>query len=84
MAKLATIWITKPEDRTDVENALRNSPVFAKLRKIIADRLDSLDRRETNLNTYENQSWSHVQAHLNGQKQELKFLFSLLDLGDSE
>ena len=51
---------------------------------MINDKLQALDNRETNIETYKDLSWSHAQAHFNGQRQELTYLLKVLDPGESE
>lgn len=78
------LWFTNPDDKEAIANALKHSPAFNRLRQIIQDRLSELEAREVKPETYKDLSWSHVQAHFNGRKQELIYLINLLDPGDTE
>jgi hypothetical protein len=66
-------------ERAEFEILVRNSTqVLGRLREILLKELDSIESWETNPNLYDNPSWSHKQAHLNGQRavylQTLKLL----------
>ena len=72
------IWFINPEDREAIENALKYSPAFKRLREIVRMRLDGIITKQFNLETYKNLDWSNTQAHINGQLQEDYFLLDLI------
>lgn len=80
---LKTIWTKNPAEKQPMEHALREAPIIVRLKQIILDRLTELETREINVDNYKDNSWSHIQAHINGRKQELYYTLNLLDLGDS-
>jgi acetolactate synthase small subunit len=81
MTNISSEWIqgiTK-EDRAGFKEVLFNNTsnlVLTRLREIIKQRGDNLDNIK--LGTYDDSSWSHKQAHINGARQTLKEIEDLL------
>ncbi len=81
---LPTPWIRhlSQQDRDAVKNfegAVRNSTVaLDRLRTILQEDLESLDRAETSDKQFEDPNWSHKQAFCNGQRSKLRSLLTLL------
>lgn len=50
-----------------------------RIRELLQERLDFLERKETSDKAYENPSWPYLQADTNGGKREVKYLLSLFD-----
>lgn len=50
-----------------------------RIRELLQERLDFLERKENTDRAYENPSWPYYQADINGSKREVKYLLSLLD-----
>lgn len=55
-----------------------NHTGLMRLKKLLQERLDELEKYEITLDTYTCPSWSHKQAHINGSKHELNTLLKLL------
>lgn len=78
MQKISTVW-TQGLKATDKENM----EVLVKQNTILLDRLTEIlynmreDKRTTVLGDYDSPSWSHKQAHLNGQ---LDMIAKILDI----
>lgn len=67
------------ESRNNFEAAIRNSTVaLGRLREIIKEELESLDRAEFSDKQFEDPNWSHKLAYLNGQRSKLKSFLNLL------
>jgi Mg2+ and Co2+ transporter CorA len=86
--KLATIWFQGIKDATSkksLEQRLYSSNkdvVLVKLKKIIAQKREALLKKQTRIDSYETPSWSHIQAHINGQLETLEQLEDLLSFVD--
>lgn len=50
-----------------------------RIRELLQERLDFLERKENSDKVYENPSWPYLQADINGGKREVKYLLSLFD-----
>lgn len=79
---LKSVWFKNPDDREAIENAINHSPAFKRLREIVENKLQEVLVKEFNIETYKQLDWAYVQAHINGQVQELNFILNLLDQGD--
>jgi len=67
-------------ERKEFEALVRNdTQVLSRLRDILVERLRGIEIEEMSLASYENPSWSHKQAHLNGVKSGLAKTLALLD-----
>lgn len=76
-----TQHLTNPEDKKAFENELRGSKnVLNRLKTLMEEQETSLDYQELSLKAYDNPSWSHKQAHVNGIRQCIAFNKTLLNL----
>ena len=50
-----------------------------RIRELLQERLDFLERKENTDKAYDNPSWAFYQADINGGKREVKYLLSLFD-----
>lgn len=50
-----------------------------RIRELLQERLDFLERKENSDKVYETPSWPYLQADINGGKREVKYLLSLFD-----
>ena len=77
------LWFFEGEDQEAREKFVAelhnnsNNNILKKLRGIVLRRLSNLEGSERN-EDYMSPSWPSLQAHRNGRKQEMYFLFSLL------
>lgn len=81
MSGLPTIWIRHlpSENHQSFEDAIRNSTVMTgRLRQIIQEELDALDRTEASDKQFEFPNWDYKQAFQNGQRSKLRFLLNIL------
>jgi hypothetical protein len=79
---MKTIWFKDcktEEDKQLVRDSVKNSVALKQLYSILEDELKVLDRREMTPD-YTNASWSHLQAHRNGDRQRLVQTMNLLDI----
>ena len=58
--------------KEDMKQTLYTSLVTKRLKEIIIERENSLDKSETTLSDYESPSWSHKQADRNGYRRCLR------------
>jgi hypothetical protein len=71
------------KERQELEQHIRNSTlVLGRLREIILKEIEGIDHWENNSNYYDNPSWSHKQAHMNGQRSSYQDLLRLLSFMD--
>ena len=55
------------DEKKEFEKAVRNDTyVLSKLRKVIDEEIENLDRQEISSSSYDNPSWAFKQAHGNG------------------
>lgn len=80
--KLKTIWY--PVKATDDEKAetqaivLAGSRVLTKLRKIVQDEIDTVQKVRVKSTEYDKPNWDFKQAHTNGQVEKLSWLLSII------
>lgn len=68
-----------PERKEDFEKTLRNnSLLFSRLNAIIEEWERQLNVSETTKDQYLSPTWSHLQAHKNGNREQLKKLKDLI------
>lgn len=83
-SKLSNLWVKhlrSPEDIEALNKAILGSTVLRnRLSEIIKEKLQALDNAECSVSDYDNPSWSHKQAHRNGQKASLVEVLKLIDL----
>ncbi len=58
--------------------------VLDRVKAILAEKLNTLDRSEVDMETYNTPNWAERQAHKNGQRSSLMFLLKLVDLDQQE
>lgn len=85
MTRLDNRWFKDLKDKEAREktqariiNTITSDPTIKKLVEIIDEELHQLERHQTNVEMYDNPSWSHVQAHYNGQTSALLSIRKLL------
>lgn len=81
-AKLPLDWtkgMSDLEKQEFIEVLGKSVWLTRRLRELLTERLELLDRKENNEKAYENQSWAFYQADINGAKREVRYLLSLLD-----
>lgn len=81
---LPTVWIRHlPQGRLenkDFEAAVRNSTIaLGRLREILQEEINSLDKSETSDSQFSDPNWSHKQAYRNGQRSKLRYILSILE-----
>lgn len=70
----------KPEDQENFKNAVLNSTTaLSRLREILTEELDALDKIETTDAQFSTPNWENHQAYRNGQRSKLRSLLSLLN-----
>ena len=81
-------WTSHLKDENNIREFKRliysSKEVLDRLKDIIEEDEASLTRSEMNPKTYENGSWSHLQAHKNGIRQYLCQIKTLIDLDQQE
>ncbi len=82
MSRYSSAWLKdnalSEEEFNKIYEAYTDELIFQQLAVIIKSRLKELDKAPD----YKNPSWSHEQAHRNGQKESLKEILNLLPLTD--
>jgi hypothetical protein len=69
------------EQKDDFARTIRSSTVaLNRLRDLVSEYENELDRIELKLDTYDTPSWAYKQAHINGRRQELQRIKSLVTL----
>lgn len=78
-------WYRKETDKevrdkvkTAVINSITSDRTLQRLMTILDDEIISLERIGLDLDAYDSPSWSHKQAHINGQMQALYSIRKLL------
>lgn len=83
--KISTKWhlnLSSEEDRKRFHDQYKNyldEPIFKQLADILRQRIKELDRPPD----YDNPSWSHAQAHRNGQKEAMKEILAILPISEN-
>lgn len=76
-----TKHLKDPEAKSKFEQSIHSaSDVLERLTSILKEKLDTLDRSETDMAVYDTPNWAERQAHKNGQRSSLMFLLKLIDL----
>lgn len=83
MSTLPIAWTkhlaNEPEAKKQLEDTIRNSTtVLSRLLDILKDKRTALNQVETKLESYDNPSWAHKQAFLNGKRAEVEEVINLL------
>lgn len=86
-----TLWVQglergKPTDLfiDGLKHSLVHDVYLKRLRDIIDEELQFLARQEATLDDYQDASWSHKQAHRNGQVASLNKIRTLITLKETE
>lgn len=79
-----TRWFKGNNPEAAKSLVLNSSRVLGKLTEILQEELDALDRQEQFYTDYDNPSWSHKQAHRNGDRAALLRVLKLLDVKDKK
>lgn len=78
------IWtknLKDPEVKKRFESTLWGSkPVLDRLHQILSEEEAEVSRTEVSADSYDNPSWSHKQAHRNGQRAMLRKIQQLINL----
>jgi hypothetical protein len=78
----STKWtkhITAEKDRDQFRKTiLASRTALDRLHDILMDELKALDNQETSITDYSDASWSHKQAHRNGERAFAKIVLDLL------
>lgn len=76
-----TKHLKDPEAKSKfVQSVFNSKDVLDRLTSILKEKLDTLDRSETDIAVYDTPNWAERQAHKNGQRSSLMFLLKLIDL----
>lgn len=66
--------------KKDFEVYLRNSSsLIERLKAILTEKLEVLEKEEFSLSSYDTASWAYKQAHINGAKAEIQTLLDLFN-----
>lgn len=88
MARLSTEWTAHLQDlekKKEFEELLFNSrTVLNRLQEILRRKGVSISNTESDLDSYDSPSWSHKQAHLNGERKSLKTILNLITFDRGE
>lgn len=83
-SKLSNLWVKHLKDPEEIERLnkaiLGSTTMRNRLVDILKEKLQALDTQECSVSDYDNPSWSHKQAHRNGQKASLVEVLKLIDL----
>lgn len=80
-----TSHLQEQEEKEKFQRAVRGSkPVLERLKDILNDQENELNRAETDPRNYEVPNWDYRQAHNNGYRQCLYILKKLIDLDQQE
>lgn len=86
MKAIATLWIEHIKDKEkqkEFEKLLRNSGIsLGRLKDIIQDRLDALERAEVKAEIYDSPNWAYKQADTNGTRRAYMNILQLLSFLD--
>lgn len=83
--KINELWLRglKGEDREKMKkNVLDSTILLDKLKEILYNMQEG--KREVVIGDYDNPSWSHKQAHLNGETAALQKVISLLTIAERD
>jgi hypothetical protein len=65
--------------KKEFEATLRNSTfVLSRLRDILDEEMEVLDRQETTISDFDHPNWSHKQAYRNGERARIRKMRDLL------
>lgn len=76
-----TKHLKDPQDKSNFEQQILSArPVLERLKQILEEKENTLDRSETSITVYDTPNWAERQAHKNGNRESLWFLKKLVDL----
>lgn len=76
-----TKHLSDPEAKSRFENQVHSAKdVLDRIKHLLSEKEQTLDRQENNIEVYNMPNWSHRQAHKNGQRSSLAWLKQLVDL----
>lgn len=76
-----TNHLSEPSAKEDFEKKVKSAkPVLDRLKTILYEQEDLIDRSETNIKVFDQPNWEFRQAFKNGQRAAIKSLFTLIDL----
>lgn len=84
---MITAWTRNLADKDipGFEKQLRNSiDVLDRLAEILTEDLQEIENVEAGLKQYDTPSWSHKQAHLNGERSRIRKMLKLINLDRKE
>lgn len=80
-----TKHLKDPEEIARFERTLWNSkPILDRLKQLVSEKEQSLDRSEASLEAYEKPNWAFIQAHKNGYRSCQEQIKALLTLDPKE
>jgi hypothetical protein len=62
------------------ETIKRSSIALGRLKDIVIDNINTIDKIELTLSNYDNPNWSYKQAFLNGKRASYQEILNLLDI----
>lgn len=85
MQTMLTKWTSHlrndPKAKEDFEKSIRGSKyILDRVKDILTEDLDAQERAEEDIRLYDNPSWSHKQAYMNGYRKGLKVAIAVVDL----
>ena len=76
-----TKHLNDPENKSKFQKSiLASKDVLDRLKQILEEKEQALDRSETDIATYNTPNWAERQAHKNGNRESIHFLKKLIDL----
>lgn len=76
-----TSHLKDPKEKSEFEKeVLRAKDVLDRLKQIILNKENTLDRIETSIQVYDTPNWDVRQAHKNGNRETLMFFRKLVDI----
>jgi hypothetical protein len=78
-----TKHLKDPEDKSRFENSIYGAKdVLDRLKDILSDMENALDRNELSIEVYSSPNWAERQAHKNGNRETLNYLKKLVNLDE--
>lgn len=80
-----TKHVSDPDEKAKFEQSILSAKeVLDRVKTILNEKLNTLDRSETDIGIYDTPNWAERQAHKNGQRSSLMFLLQLVNLDQQE
>lgn len=81
MASIVWTKHLRGKDKEDFELILSNSTtVLNRLRDILMEEIEELDRSESSIEDFESPAWTHKQAYRNGDRARLRKVLDLITI----